>query len=292
MKSVIECLEAHNIDPSELIPRFRISERIMILEEKIARNDQRREKMVQNRKFDETGLTRRFEERQAKRTRLLGSEHQRAVYHISSQRPLLAGGTAGHIYGYSVPPSVLPGSVAGPIPDIVHGSLSASGGCMVMGGVSSGTTKGMNNALQAGSYGGFRGRMPIEEKAGQIRSYNNQLYGWQGNASMHERAVFHNYGYESSPLWQGSMGLRNPVPVGPGDQTAASDSYQLASTVPGSGTYQNSGSHAVHNQLEINQKDLSSLRSQSMYHHISFVPCVKHHSSYLYPGTYYPQGMQ
>ncbi|KAK6773533.1 hypothetical protein RDI58_028771 [Solanum bulbocastanum] len=263
MKTVIECLEAHNIDPSKLIPRFRISDRIMSLEEKIARNDQRREKMVQNWKFDETGLSRRFEERRAKRTRILGSEHQRPFNHISCQRPLLAGETAGHTYGYSVSPSVLPGPVAGRIPNTVPASLAASRGGMVMGGVSSGITRSTNNALQAGAYGGFRGRIPIEDKAGQIRSYNNQLYECQENASMHEREVSHNYGYGSSPSWQGSMELPNSVPFGPGYQTAASDPYQLASTVRSS-PYQNRG----------------------------VVPSVNHYSSYLYPGTYYPQGMQ
>ncbi|KAF3626535.1 putative NADPH-dependent codeinone reductase 1-4-like [Capsicum annuum] len=247
MKSVIECLEAHNIDPTKLIPRFRISDRIMSLEEKIARNDRRREKMVQNRKFDETGFARRFEERQAKRIRILGSEHQRAVDEFSKQRPLPAGGTAGHIYGYSVSPSVLPGPVAGPIPDIVTSSLAASRRGMTMDGVSSGITTGTNNNLQAGSYTGFHGRMPIEDETGHIRSYNHQLYGWQGNAFMHERAVSHNYGYRSSPPWQGSMGLPNPVPVGRGNQTAASYPYQLASTVPRSVPYQHSGSYAVGN---------------------------------------------
>ncbi|KAM3200285.1 hypothetical protein T459_30491 [Capsicum annuum] len=269
MKSVIECLEAHNIDPTKLIPRFRISDRIMSLEEKIARNDRRREKMVQNRKFDETGFARRFEERQAKRIRILGSEHQRAVDEFSKQRPLPAGGTAGHIYGYSVSPSVLPGPVAGPIPDIVTSSLAASRRGMTMDGVSSGITTGTNNNLQAGSYTGFHGRMPIEDETGHIRSYNHQLYGWQGNAFMHERAVSHNYGYRSSPPWQGSMGLPNPVPVGRGNQTAASYPYQLASTVPRSVPYQHSGSYAV-----------------------GGVPSIDHHSSNLYPGTYYPQGMQ
>ncbi|KAH0705700.1 hypothetical protein KY285_012202 [Solanum tuberosum] len=263
MKSVIECLDAHNIDPSKLIPRFRISDRIMSLEEKIARNDQRREKMVQNLKFDETGLSRRFEERRAKRTRILGAEYQRPVNHISSQRPLLAGRPASHIYGYSVSPSALPRSVAGPIHDTVPGSPAASRGGMVMGGVSSGIIRSTNNALQAGAYGGFRGRIPFEGKAGQIRSYNNQLYEWQENASMHEREVSHNYGYGSSPSWQGSMELPNPIPVGPGYQTAASDPYQLASTGRSS-SYQNRG----------------------------VVPSVYHYSSYLYPGTYYPQGMQ
>ncbi|XP_004252292.1 protein FRIGIDA [Solanum lycopersicum] len=257
MKSVIECLEAHNIDPSKLIPRFRISDRIMSLEEKIARNDQRREKMVQNRKFEETGLSRRFEERRAKRACILDSEHHRPVNYISSQRPLLAGLPPSHIYGYSVSPSALP------IHDIVPGSPAASWGGMVMGGVSSGIIRSRNDALQAGAYGGFRERIPIEHKTGQIRSYNNQLYEWQENASMHEREVSHNYGYGSSPSWQGSMELPNPVPVGPGYQTAASDPYQLASTV-----------------------------QSSPYHNRGVVPSVNHYSSYLYPGTYYPQGMQ
>lgn len=257
MKSVIECLEAHNIDPSKLIPRFRISDRIMSLEEKIARNDQRREKMVQNRKFEETGLSRRFEERRAKRACILDSEHHRPVNYISSQRPLLAGLPPSHIYGYSVSPSALP------IHDIVPGSPAASWGGMVMGGVSSCIIRSRNDALQAGAYGGFRERIPIEHKTGQIRSYNNQLYEWQENASMHEREVSHNYGYGSSPSWQGSMELPNPVPVGPGYQTAASDPYQLASTV-----------------------------QSSPYHNRGVVPSVNHYSSYLYPGTYYPQGMQ
>ncbi|KAJ8550870.1 hypothetical protein K7X08_000240 [Anisodus acutangulus] len=248
MKSVMECLEAHNIDHSKLIARFRISDRIMSLEEKIAREDQRREKMVRNWRYDETRLPRRFEDRQAKRTRILGSEQQRAVNHISSQiPPLLADGTR-HIYGYSVSPPVLPGPVAGPILDTVPGS-----------------------------YTGFRLRMPVDDTAGQIRGYNNQLYGWQRNASIPERPVSHNYGYGPSTPWQGSMGLPHTVPIGPGpgpgpgNQTSASDPYQLANTVPESAPYQNSGfSHAV-----------------------GAVPSVNHHSSYLYPpGTYYPQDMQ
>ncbi|XP_059285483.1 protein FRIGIDA-like isoform X1 [Lycium ferocissimum] len=244
MRSVMECLEAHNIDPSKLIARFRISDRIISLEEKIAREDQRRKNVVPNWRFNKTRLSERIEDRQAKRTRILGLEQQRTVNYISSQRsPLLTGGTAGHTYGYSVPPPVFPGPVAGPIPDTVPGS-----------------------------YAGFRRRMPVEDKAGQIGGYNNQLYGWQGDASMHhERAISHNYGYRPSAPWQGSMGLPNALPVGRGNRNAASDLYQLANAVPGTAPlYQNSGSHAI-----------------------GAVHSVNHHSSYLYPpGTYYPQGMQ
>ncbi|KAJ8539246.1 hypothetical protein K7X08_013498 [Anisodus acutangulus] len=182
MKSVMECLEAHNIDHSKLIARFRISDRIMSLEEKIAREDQRREKMV------------------------------RIRYLMKLGHP--EGGTARHIYGYSVSPPVLAGPVAGLIPDTVP-----------------------------------------------------------GNASIPERPVSHNYGYGPSPPWQGSMGLPHTVPIGPGpgNQTSASDPYQLVNTIPGSAPYQNSGfSHAV-----------------------GAVASVNNHSFFLYPpGTYYPQGMQ
>ncbi|XP_016504726.1 protein FRIGIDA-like isoform X1 [Nicotiana tabacum] len=261
MKSVIECLEAHNIDPSKLIPRFRISDRIESLEKKIARNDQRREKMVQNWKFDETGLSRRFDDRQAKRTRIPGSEQQRAVNHVSSQRPLLEGGTAGHFYDYSLSPRPIAGSIA----DTVPGSLAASRGCVVMGGFGSGITRSTDNVLQADSYAGFRGRMPVVGRARQARNYNYQLYGWQGDASMHERSVSRNYGYGSPPPWQGSMGLPNSVPIGVGRLSSASDPYQLANTVPRSAPYQSSGSYAV-----------------------GAVPSVNHRSSYLYSRTYYP----
>ncbi|XP_016466476.1 protein FRIGIDA-like [Nicotiana tabacum] len=265
MKSVIECLEAHNIDPSKLIPRFRISDRIESLEKKIARNDQRREKMVQNWKCDETGFSRRFDDRQAKRRRIAGSEQQRAVNHVYSQRPLLEGGTAGRFYGYSLSPPALPGPIAGSIADTVPGSLAASGGGVVMGRFGSGITRSTDNVLQAGSYAGFHGGMPIDGRAGQARSYNNKLYGWQGDASMHERSVSYNYEYGSPPPWQGSIGLPNTVPVGVGRQSSASDPYQLPNTVPGSAPYRNSGSYAV-----------------------GAVPSVNHRSSYLYPRTYYP----
>ncbi|OIT34402.1 PREDICTED: protein FRIGIDA-like [Nicotiana attenuata] len=265
MKSVIECLEAHNIDPSKLIPRFRISDRIESLEKKIARNDQRREKMVHNWKFDETGLSRRFDDRQAKRIRIPGSEQQRAVNHVCSQRPLLEGGTAGHFYDYSLSPPVLPGPVARSIADTVPGSVAASEGGVVMGGFGSGITRSTDNVLQAGSYAGFRGGMPVDSRARQARSYNNQLYGWQGGSSMHERSVSHNYRYGSPPPWQGSMGLPNSVSIGVGRHSSASDPYQLANIVPGSAPYRNSGSYAV-----------------------GTVPSVNHRSSYLYPRTYYP----
>lgn len=73
LRSVIKCLGHHDIDPSELLPRWQINEKIMSLEKEITVGENlnkkeiaRGAKMAQKRKIDETESSRWFSNKEPK----------------------------------------------------------------------------------------------------------------------------------------------------------------------------------------------------------------------------------
>ncbi|KAJ8536138.1 hypothetical protein K7X08_034539 [Anisodus acutangulus] len=142
MRSVIKCLRRHSIDLSELLHGWQINENIMSLEKEIATGEK---KMAQKRKIAETEAPGRFSNKEAKNSHLPNPRLQQeiVVNHVDSNSTLLEGGTAGHMYGYSLSPSVLHGPVGGSI----HENVGPLG----------------------------HGRTPVDSTPGQIGSHTGQL---------------------------------------------------------------------------------------------------------------------
>ncbi|KAJ8537975.1 hypothetical protein K7X08_014515 [Anisodus acutangulus] len=289
LKSVSECLERHKIDPSKLLPGWQIDVRIMNLEKDIAELDKHigekelaeltkhigDQKMAQKRKLDVTeSLSGSFSNKEMKPSHYpnpFPPQQQRVVNHVDGSNNILLerGGTAGHIYGYSLSPSVLHGTVAGSMHENVVGSLAGpAGGVVAMDGAGAG------KLVQ-----GVQGGTLVDHTPGQIGSRTGQLYAPRGDAAVHDRLASHIYAYRSLSYLEGSgsTGLPNvipsdsyrPPPYVEGSaglpNTIAGDTYrpptylegssglpntipapyQFADTVPATALYRSSGSRAV-----------------------------------------------
>ncbi|CAA2990944.1 Hypothetical predicted protein [Olea europaea subsp. europaea] len=107
LKSVVECLEKHKIDPAKLLSGWQISSNIVALEKEIAAFDKKPgEKNAQKRRTDEIESSKRLKTQEAKRQRFTGHglQQQVAADHVDSRRNLLDNGAPGHDnYSISTP---------------------------------------------------------------------------------------------------------------------------------------------------------------------------------------------
>ncbi|KAF3622372.1 putative midasin-like [Capsicum annuum] len=226
LKSVRECLERHNIDPSKLLPGWQIDVRIMNLEKHIAELNMHigekelteltrhvgDQKMAQKRKIDETESSGSFSNKEMKPSHFPNPnpwpplQQHRVVNHVvvdgGNNTLLERRGTAGHIYNCSLPPSVLHGTVAGSIHENAVGSMAGPvGGVVAVDGAGAGN-----------------------HTPGQIRIHSSQLHGPRGDAAVHDRLASHTYAYTPSSYIEGSMALPNTIP---------SDAYRLVPFLEG-----------------------------------------------------------
>ncbi|KAG5612466.1 hypothetical protein H5410_023747 [Solanum commersonii] len=230
LKSVGECLERHKIDPSKLLPGWQIDVRIMNLENDIADlnmhigekevNELTRhigdQKMTQKRKIGETESSGSFSNKEMKPSHFPNPnpwplQQHRVVNHVDDSNSTLLerGGTAGQIYGYSLAPSVLHGTVAGSIHQNAVGSLAGPvGGAVAMDGAGAG------NSVKGGSCVEVHGGTLVDHTPSQIGSHTGQLYGPPGDAAVHDRLTSHTYAYRLPSYFEasGSMGLPNAMP--------------------------------------------------------------------------------
>ncbi|CAA2971884.1 Hypothetical predicted protein [Olea europaea subsp. europaea] len=128
LKSVVECLEKHKIDPAKLLSGWQISSKIVALEKEIAAFDKKPgEKNAQKRRTDEIESSKRLKTQEAKHQRFTGHglQQQVAADHVDSRRNLLDNGAPGHDVKYSVStPVVYGGPSAGML---FEGMLPPSG---------------------------------------------------------------------------------------------------------------------------------------------------------------------
>ncbi|OIT05130.1 PREDICTED: FRIGIDA-like protein 1 [Nicotiana attenuata] len=104
LRSVIKCLELHDIDPSELLPGWQINEKIMSLETEITVGENlnkkkiaRGAKMAQKRKIDETESSRKFSNKEPKHSHVPNPWlQQERVYSTPGQ----IGSHTGQLYGW------------------------------------------------------------------------------------------------------------------------------------------------------------------------------------------------
>ncbi|KAK4350150.1 hypothetical protein RND71_029463 [Anisodus tanguticus] len=213
LKSVIRCLKRHDVDPSKLLPGWKIDEKIMTLEKEITGyNEQIGKKMAQKRKIDETESSRRpsrrFRNKEAKTSRVQPwLRQQRVDDHVDINNTLLEGRTTGHLHGYTVSSSVLHGPAAGSMRENVAGSLARIMGGVAMGGTGASISAGTDVVQQGGSYAGSHGGTLVDNTPGKIGSHTGQLYGQHGFAAVYDRLASCSYAYRPSSYLEGSTGL-------------------------------------------------------------------------------------
>ncbi|KAL3335923.1 hypothetical protein AABB24_031913 [Solanum stoloniferum] len=229
LKSVNGCLKRHRFDPSKLVPGWQFNVKIMNLEQEIAELNElvcqeelaelvkkiRDKKMAQKRKIDETESSGCFSNKEMKNSYFPNPwppHQQKVVNHVNNSNTTLleGGGAGGHIYGYSLAPSVLPAPVAGSIHENVVGSLPGPvGGVAAMGGA------GASKSVQGGSCAGVHGLNLVDSTPGQIGSHTGQLGGRFGDAIVYDKLASHSYAYRPLSYLEGSgsMGLPNSVTV-------------------------------------------------------------------------------
>uniref|UniRef100_A0A0V0IH43 FRIGIDA-like protein n=1 Tax=Solanum chacoense TaxID=4108 RepID=A0A0V0IH43_SOLCH len=231
LKSVYGCLKRHRIDPSKLVPGWQFNVKIMSLEQEIAElnelvcqeelaelvKDIRDQKMAQKRKIDETESSGCFSNKEMKNSYFPNPRpphQQKVVNHVDNSNTTLleGGGAGGHIYGYSLAPSILHAPVAGSIHENVIGSLPGPvGGVAAMGGA------GASKSVQGGSCAGVHGLNLVDSTPGQIGSHTDRLashsYAYrplsylEGSGSMGLPNSITVDAYRSPPYWEASTGL-------------------------------------------------------------------------------------
>ncbi|KAK4375892.1 hypothetical protein RND71_006569 [Anisodus tanguticus] len=223
LKSVVICLRRHRIDPSKLLPGWQLDVKLMSLEkEAVELNEHvgqeelaelikhiRDQKMAQKRKIDETESSGCFSNKEMKYSYFPNPnpwpQHQQKAVNHSNSTLLEGGGTASHIYGYSLSPSVLHAPVAGSIHEKVVGSLPGP-----VGGVVATDGAGAGKSVQGGSCAGVHGLTLVDSTPGQIGSHTGQLHGRRGDTVVYERLASHRYAYKQSSYLEGSGSTELP----------------------------------------------------------------------------------
>ncbi|XP_050256007.1 protein FRIGIDA [Quercus robur] len=223
LKSVIRCLEDHKIDPTKLLPGWRIKENIINLEKEISDLDNKIEdKVMWKRKADEIQSSNQMKSQGMKRLFFTarapplmsppvgGMQEQRVITQVESKSSydglmpvnLLDGEQSGHVSNYPTASFIPHGSGAGFLPKNVLGAT-------VIG----------------------------------------PAYGWHGHgigdATFRERSIGQGFVGQPASL-EGFPGLPNsPRSVDVTDRSTTSDLYRFADTVLEGEAGQGSGSHKV-----------------------------------------------
>ncbi|XP_019169864.1 PREDICTED: protein FRIGIDA isoform X2 [Ipomoea nil] len=219
LKSVVKCLESHNVDPAKLLPGWQISEMITSLEKEIAElNKKTAETAIQKRKVNETESFKKFKNHEVKRSRL--------------------DGVPNHLHSYYAPPSLYapgPGSLA----ESMVGSVAGTAGAVLTGGPGAGVSAGAHTVLHTGPYAGVHGGMVLDHAdiishnrpdPADILGHNSHIYRLHGDTAMYDRIGSQIHAYVPSSSLESSIAFRTAAAAaaavgGPG-RTAASDPYQ------------------------------------------------------------------
>ncbi|KAK7316874.1 hypothetical protein RJT34_00647 [Clitoria ternatea] len=183
LKSVVNCLERHNIDFAKLLPGWQLKDKIANLEKDISDTKKKiEEKALLKRKADKSNSSNKMKIPEAKRTRFLvkdpsvtspsvtALQEQRIVSHMDGSSSLSAHLLDGRSYGYPnnypTAASVRIGSVSGSLPESFLGTTVTNGANMLGGTI-------------AGSYSIYQGDM-IRDDTGTVLNGNSHLYRWHG----------------------------------------------------------------------------------------------------------------
>lgn len=250
LKSVVNCLEGHNIDFVKLLPGWELKDKIINLEKDISDiNIKIEEKSMIKRKVDKNNSSNKMKVPEAKRTRFGGRDasvlspsiaalhEQRIVsrmdgnssYEGSLAAHLLDGRSYGYPNSYLSAASIQLGSVSDSLAEKYLGTTVAASGANMLGG-------GMG-----GSYSGYQGDM-IRDNVGTV--LNSNSYRWHGvgeGASLsHDRSVGQSFVGQSTALvnnlygktsQEGFAGVPEHLSIGASSRTGASDLYSFADGV-------------------------------------------------------------
>lgn len=201
LRSVIQCLGRQKIDHSRFLPEWELSKKVISLERELARLRKKRrgdQKMVQQRKIDETEGLSNKEVRHSHFPNPWPPQQQRVVNHVDRNNTLSeGGGTAGQIYGHSVYPSVLHGPVAGSIHENVVGLLAGPVGGVAVAGPGAGISANVD-----GIHAGVSAGTNIMSRVG----------GSHGDATVYDRLLSHRYAYGPSSYLEGPNAYSRPPP--------------------------------------------------------------------------------
>lgn len=222
LRSVVRCLERHNLDPSKILSGWQISSKMLRLEREISDIDKNiRERTAKRRKTDDTEY--------AKKLKIEGTQYsyypsnglQLAAAPVDSHRNLLDG-IPGHSSSSLASQSLLHGSGSGLLPENISGSVT-------------GVSVGGSGLLPTDSYPGVHGAI-------RQANYTSQPYGLHGDAAYHEQLV--PYAGQASSL--GLNSLYRPSPslevlpsssIGVSLRSSASDLYHFADNVDSESYY-------------------------------------------------------
>ncbi|KAF3622371.1 putative sphinganine C(4)-monooxygenase 1-like [Capsicum annuum] len=185
-------------------------------------------------------------------------QQQRAFNHVDDSNNTLlgSGGTAGHIYGYSLCPWVLHGTVAGSVHENAVGSMAGP-----VRGVLSMDGAGAGKSVKGGSYVGIQGGILVDHTPRSNKMSFRSVTWERGDEAVHDRLVSHTYAYTPSSYMrptqyvEGSVGLPNtiasdtyrppPYSGSTGSPNTIPSPYQFADTVQANELHQSSGLRAV-----------------------------------------------
>ncbi|KAM3238009.1 hypothetical protein P3L10_013039 [Capsicum annuum] len=122
-------------------------------------------------------------------------QQQRAFNHVDDSNNTLlgSGGTAGHIYGYSLCPWVLHGTVAGSVHENAVGSMAGP-----VRGVLSMDGAGAGKSVKGGSYVGIQGGILVDHTPRSNKMSFRSVTWERGDEAVHDRLVSHTYAYTPS----------------------------------------------------------------------------------------------
>lgn len=249
LKSVVNCLEGHNIDFVKLLPGWQLKDKIVNLEKDISdTNIKIEEKSTIKRKVDKTNSSNKMKIPEAKRTRFAGRDasvlspslaalHEQRIVSRMDGNSSYDGSLAAHLldrrsYGYPnsylSAASVQLGSVSDSLAEKYLGSTVANGVNMLGGGM-------------GGSYSGYQGDM-IRDNVGTV--LNSNSYRWHGvgeGALSHDRSVGQSFvGQSTSALvnnlygkrsTEGFAGVPDRLSIGASSRSGGSDLYSFADGV-------------------------------------------------------------
>ena len=248
LKSVVNCLEGHNIDFVKLIPGWQLKDKIINLEKDISDTNLKiEEKSMIKRKVDKNTSSNKMKIPDAKRTRFAGRDasvlspsltalhEQRIVrmdgnssYDGSLAAHLLDGRSYGYPNSYLSAASIQLGSVSDSLAEKYLGSTVANGANMLGG-------------AMGGSYSGYQGDM-IRDNVGTV--LNSNSYRWHGvgeGALSHDRSVGQSFAGQSTSALvnnlygktsiEGFAGVSEHHSIGASSRSGGSDLYSFADGV-------------------------------------------------------------
>ena len=199
LKSVVNCLEYHKIDPIKLLQGWQLKEKITNLEKDITEAKRKIEdKALAKRRMDKSDSSNKFKIPEPKRSRFAGTDpslpspsitvlqDQRMATHMdfntsyngSLTTNCLHGIPSSHSSHYYTAPSVQLGIASGSLPEPVPGGTAVSGGGILETIPGVGMSNGLGGTTTS-SFPGYYGN-PVLDNVGKMLNGNGQAYRWHG----------------------------------------------------------------------------------------------------------------